>query len=54
MATYAAPIPQISSHHVEHENSGWTSWITTTDHKRIGIMYMVLTFVFFILAAPRR
>ncbi len=25
------------------------SWLTTTDHKRIGIMYMVLTFVFFIL-----
>src|SRR5271155_6247772 len=49
MATYAAPIPQISSHHVEHEDSGWTSWITTTDHKKIGIMYMVLTFVFFIL-----
>ena len=24
-------------------------WITTTDHKKIGIMYLVLTFVFFIL-----
>ena len=28
---------------------GWTSWVTTTDHKRIGIMYLVLTFVFFML-----
>ena len=27
---------------------GWTSWITTTDHKKIGIMYMVTTFVFFL------
>ena len=24
-------------------------WVTTTDHKRIGIMYMVTTFVFFVL-----
>jgi cytochrome c oxidase subunit I len=49
MATYAAPIPQIVAHKVEHEPKGWASWITTTDHKRIGIMYMVTTFVFFIL-----
>ena len=25
------------------------SWVTTTDHKRIGIMYMVTTFVFFLM-----
>ena len=31
------------------ERTGWTSWVTTTDHKRIGIMYLVLTFVFFML-----
>jgi cytochrome c oxidase subunit I len=49
MATYAPPIPEITAHHAEREASGWTSWITTTDHKRIGIMYMVTTFVFFIL-----
>src|SRR5271156_2707303 len=49
MATYVAPIPEITAHRAEREASGWTSWITTTDHKRIGIMYMVLTFVFFIL-----
>src|ERR1700733_290560 len=49
MATYVAPVPQVVAHKVEREASGWTSWITTTDHKRIGIMYMVLTFVFFIL-----
>jgi cytochrome c oxidase subunit I len=49
MATYTAPIPQLTAHRVEPEERGWTSWITTTDHKRIGIMYMVTTFVFFCL-----
>src|ERR1019366_9770294 len=49
MATYASPIPQVAAHHVAPEPRGWTSWITTTDHKRIGIMYMVTTFVFFCL-----
>src|SRR5215218_2496823 len=29
--------------------TGWLSWLTTTDHKRIGIMYLVTTFLFFIL-----
>jgi cytochrome c oxidase subunit I len=28
---------------------GWLSWLSTTDHKRIGVMYLVTTFVFFIL-----
>jgi cytochrome c oxidase subunit 1 len=28
---------------------GWLAWLTTTDHKRIGIMYLFATFVFFIL-----
>ncbi|HEV7937638.1 MAG TPA: cytochrome c oxidase subunit I [Solirubrobacteraceae bacterium] len=49
MATYAAPIPQVVAHKATPEPKGWASWITTTDHKRIGIMYMVTTFAFFIL-----
>ena len=49
MATYVAPVPQVSTARVEREARGWTSWITTTDHKKIGIMYMVTTFVFFCL-----
>src|ERR1700745_2529034 len=49
MATYVAPVPHVSAHAVEPERSGWTSWVTTTDHKRIGIMYIVATFVFFLL-----
>ena len=28
---------------------GWLAWLTTTDHKKIGIMYLFATFVFFIL-----
>jgi cytochrome c oxidase subunit 1 len=49
MATYTAPVPILTAHRVEPEPRGWTSWITTTDHKRIGIMYIVTTFVFFCL-----
>jgi cytochrome c oxidase subunit 1 len=47
--TAPAPVPQVVAHSVERERTGWTSWVTTTDHKRIGIMYLVLTFVFFLL-----
>jgi cytochrome c oxidase subunit 1 len=32
-----------------HSESGLWSWITTVDHKRIGIMYTVTAFVFFLL-----
>jgi cytochrome c oxidase subunit I len=49
MATYTAPVPILTAHRVEPEPRGWTSWITTTDHKRIAIMYIVTTFVFFCL-----
>ena len=43
------PVPQVNARAVVAQPTGWTSWVTTTDHKRIGIMYMVLTFVFFML-----
>ena len=43
------PVPQVVTRAVRPEPKGWTSWVTTTDHKRIGIMYMVTTFVFFLL-----
>ena len=29
--------------------TGWRSWVTTVDHKRIGIMYGVGAFIFFLL-----
>jgi cytochrome c oxidase subunit I len=31
------------------EPDGWLRWLTTTDHKRIGILYLVTTFLFFVL-----
>jgi cytochrome c oxidase subunit 1 len=30
--------------------TGWWSWVTTVDHKRIGILYGVTAFIFFILS----
>jgi cytochrome c oxidase subunit 1 len=53
MATHVAPVPLLTTSRVAPEARGWTSWITTTDHKRIGIMYMVTTFVFFCLGSRR-
>lgn len=29
--------------------TGWKSWLTTVDHKRIGIMYFVAAFIFFMV-----
>jgi cytochrome c oxidase subunit I len=36
-------------HGYKEKPTGWLSWLTTTDHKKIGIMYFVVTFMFFIL-----
>jgi cytochrome c oxidase subunit 1 len=43
------PVPQITAHEVvkPRETKKWVDWVMTTDHKKIGIMYLVLTFVFF-------
>ncbi len=41
--------PQILTRSVRPESRGWTSWITTTDHKKIGILYLYTTLVFFLL-----
>jgi cytochrome c oxidase subunit I len=45
------PAPQITTHAVTRARTRarWIDWVTTTDHKRIGIMYMVAAFVFFCL-----
>jgi cytochrome c oxidase subunit 1 len=48
-ATATVAVPQVVAHSVEREERGFVSWLKTTDHKRIGIMYMVTTFVFFLL-----
>ncbi len=49
MSTYLAPVPQIATHQVKREAHDWTSWIATTDHKRIGILYLVTCMVFFVV-----
>ena len=41
--------PQIIAHEVERPQRGWVSWLTTTDHKRIGIMYLATVLVFFVI-----
>ncbi len=45
------PVPQLLVHSVRkpRETKKWIDWLTTTDHKKIGIMYLVLTFVFFLM-----
>jgi cytochrome c oxidase subunit I len=48
-ATAYNAVPEIVTDRVAPTRQGWTSWFTTTDHKRIGIMYMVLTFCFFMI-----
>jgi cytochrome c oxidase subunit I len=47
----ARPIPQVTTTEVvaPRTTKRWVDWVTTTDHKKIGIMYLVLTFVFFMM-----
>ena len=56
MATTAAPPvttrparPAPAQTAVTIERRGIGAWLTTPDHKKIGIMYMVSTFIFFLL-----
>ncbi len=48
-AVRAKARPQILAHEVRPEPTGWRSWITTTDHKKIGILYLYTVLVFFCL-----
>ena len=41
--------PEVVMHGLKEPPKGWLGWLTTTDHKRIGIMYLFVTFLFFIL-----
>jgi cytochrome c oxidase subunit I len=45
------PAPQIVAHEVRRPRTRhtWIDWLATTDHKKIGILYMVTTFAFFLL-----
>ena len=41
-------VPEVSAPAYPAGGSGIWSWVTTVDHKRIGILYLVTAFVFFI------
>jgi cytochrome c oxidase subunit I len=41
--------PEVVVRGIPERPTGWMSWLTTTDHKRIGVMYLYTTFLFFIL-----
>jgi heme/copper-type cytochrome/quinol oxidase subunit 1 len=41
--------PQIIAHDVDKPRRGWTVWLTTTDHKKIGILYLCTVLVFFVI-----
>jgi len=47
MATLAAAPPYTESH-TEPGNTGIMSWLTTVDHKRIGVLYLVSSLFFFV------
>ncbi|HET8757328.1 MAG TPA: cbb3-type cytochrome c oxidase subunit I, partial [Solirubrobacteraceae bacterium] len=48
MAAFPAR-PQIIAHEVERPQRGWVKWLTTTDHKKIGILYLCTVLVFFVV-----
>ncbi len=41
--------PEISVRGFPARRAGWIDWVTTTDHKKIGILYFFTTFFFFLL-----
>jgi cytochrome c oxidase subunit I len=41
--------PELVMRGLQAPPRGWLAWLTTTDHKRIGILYLFATFLFFIL-----
>ncbi len=48
MATIAAAPPYTETKQHVEDNSVW-SWLTTVDHKRIGVLYLVSALIFFML-----
>ncbi len=46
---HTAPRPEVIVRGRERRPGGWLAWLATTDHKRIGVMYLVTTFIFFLL-----
>ncbi|MFN2389592.1 MAG: cytochrome c oxidase subunit I [Actinomycetota bacterium] len=49
MATSAAVAGRPGMFRRPAAKTGWWSWVTTVDHKRIGILYGVTAFIFFLI-----
>ncbi len=41
--------PEVIVHGVQTPPRGWLAWLTTTDHKKIGILYIATAFVFLLI-----
>src|SRR5215207_7457805 len=49
-ATVTRPArPEIAMRGHREGPSGWLGWLSTTDHKRIGVMYIAVALVFFVV-----
>jgi cytochrome c oxidase subunit I len=49
MATLEGQVGRTPALVPSKERPGWSSWLTTVDHKKIGIMYLVSAFFFFLV-----
>ena len=51
MTTAERPLRDVRRPHAaRHLHEGMVAWLTTTDHKKIGVLYMASAFLFFLLA----
>ncbi len=44
-----APTPEVILDDLPSRRAGWIDWVTTTDHKKIGILYLFTTTFFFLV-----
>ena len=44
------PVPQVIAHEITRprQTKRWVDWVTTTDHKKIGVLYLYTSLLFFL------